>query len=232
MKRLLVFQHIEREHPSNIAEYAKEKGMTLDIARLWEGSAIPRLSEYDALIVLGGPMGVYDDFAWKDAELAAIREAVGRVPVLGICLGAQLLAHALGGRVYPCEEQGKRVKEIGYYDVELTPAGKGSRLFDGFPARFRVLQWHGDTFDVPRGADLLASAAGCPGQAFSYDGAFGLQFHLEATPGIVDDWIREDAAWIHDGFDFDEARVRKEAEELAAPIQASCYRLMDNLLSA
>jgi len=232
MRRILVFQHIKREHPSLIAEYAAERGIELQVIALWEGKSIPDLSAYDALLVLGGPMGAYEEFPSKDAEVAAINDALQRkMPILGICLGSQLLAYALGARVYPFEQNGKKCKEIGYYDVSLTDEGKKSPLFAGFPGEFRILQWHGDTFELPSGATLLATAPQCPNQAFSYGTAYGLQFHMEATPGIVSEWIADDATWTHEGFAMDDEKVKADAERLSLVMREHCYRLMDNFLS-
>lgn len=174
MKKLLVFQHVPREHSSRISTYAHDGGHSLDIVELWKPYTMPLLSSYDGLIVLGGPMGVYDDFPSKQEELGVLREHAGEVPILGICLGAQLVAHALGSRVYPHIRDGCHIKEIGFYDVTLTDAGLQSPLFKSFEKNLTVLQWHGDTFDVPQGAEHLASSKNCDNQAFSYRNAYGV----------------------------------------------------------
>ena len=231
MKKILIFQHIKREHPSLIAEYAAERGMTLDVIPLFETTDIPEVSSYDALIVLGGPMGVYEEYEGKTEELTAIKANIGTVPMLGICLGAQLLAHALGASVYPWEKEGKRCKEIGYYDITLTPEGVGGGLFSGFSSKFIALQWHGDTFDLPEGATLLATDSECPHQAFSWKNAFGVQFHVEATPEIVADWVHEDRAWTNAGFALDEEKIAADAERLAPVMREQCFRMLDNFLS-
>lgn len=231
MKKILVFQHIKREHPSLIAEYATERGMTLDVVPLFETNTIPDVSAYDALIVLGGPMGVYEEYQGKTEELTAIKSHIGSVPMLGICLGAQLLAYALGASVYPWQKDGKRCKEIGYYDIALTPEGQAGGLFSGFPSQFAALQWHGDTFDLPQGATLLATDSECPHQAFSYGNAYGVQFHVEATPEIVSDWVHEDRAWITQGFALDEKKIADDAQRLAPVMRAQCFRMLDNFLS-
>jgi GMP synthase-like glutamine amidotransferase len=232
MKKILVFQHIERESPGFIIDYAKDRGIELELLSLWSEYEMPELSRYDALIVLGGPMGVYEEYPGKAEELHTITNAIGHMPVLGICLGAQLIAHALGARVYPHVVDGKHIKEIGYYDTALTDDGKKSPLFKGLPSEFKVLQWHGDTFDIPEGAVLLAISALCRNQAFSYgDSTYGLQFHSEASPQMVEAWTREDAAWVYKDFDFNEARTLEEARELSPTLKEYLYRLMDNFLS-
>lgn len=231
MTKLLVLQHILREHPSNIAEYARDRNVTLDVIGLWKSEPIPDVSLYDGLIVLGGPMGVYEEYTGKKEELDVIQKHIGAVPMLGICLGAQLLAHVLGAKVYPHIKSGKHLKEVGYYTVEHTEEGKVSPLFKDLPSEMKVLQWHGDTFDIPEGATHIATAPLCKNQAFSKGNTHGLQFHVEATPTMVATWVERDAKWAHTDFDLDEERIMKDAEELAPVIKKQCYQLLDNFLS-
>ena len=143
------------------------------------------------LILMGGPMSANDDLPWVAQQIAAIREAVHRdIPVLGVCLGAQLIARALGARVYRNPE-----KEIGWSPLHWTVAGAADPLFHGFSDPETVFQWHGETFDLPRGAEHLAYSAACRHQAFRVNGnVYGIQFHLEVTPQIIEDWLRQDAA--------------------------------------
>ena len=232
---LLVFQHVPHEHAGQLAAAAAEQGVALTIIELWRPYVIPSLSDYRGLIVLGGPMGVYEDsdkFPSKADELASIREAVGNIPILGICLGSQLLAHALGGRVYPNIRAGKRVKEIGYYDVTLTDAGKVDPLFAGLPSPLQVLEWHGDAFDLPAGAALLATTPGCANQAFRYGAhAYGTLFHLEFTSAMVAKLIEVDRAWIHDGVATDEATLLTQAETFAPILEQHCRMMFTNFLA-
>ncbi len=230
-KKVLVLQHIEREHPSNIRHYADDRGITLDVIGLWKSEPIPDISSYDGVVVLGGPMGVYEEYVGKKEELEALQKHVDSVPILGVCLGAQLLAHVLGARVYPHIVDGKHVKEVGYSSVLQTPEGKASPLFKGFPSQVRVLQWHGDTFDIPEGAVRIATAPVCKNQGFSKGSAHGLQFHIEATPEMIATWVARDSEWTHTDFDLDEARILKEAKEFESLMKEQCYRLMDNFLS-
>jgi GMP synthase (glutamine-hydrolysing) len=139
---------------------------------------------------MGGPMNVdqADEFPFLATEVGWLRRAVeAGLPTLGVCLGAQLLAKSLGSRVYP-----HRVKEIGWYELELLPAATDDRLFAGARNRETVFQWHGDTFDLPQGAVQLARGASCEQQAFRYGpAAYALQFHVEMTARMVDDWFAE-----------------------------------------
>ena len=129
MRKVLVLQHVPYEGQGYIADYMQEHGLDFDVVRLWETYVVPDVSQYSALIVMGGPMGVHEDYPAKHDEIAIIKAAIGTIPMLGICLGSQLIAHALGARVYANEHDGKPAKEIGYYTVHLTPEGAANRLF-------------------------------------------------------------------------------------------------------
>jgi GMP synthase (glutamine-hydrolysing) len=143
------------------------------------------------LILMGGSMSVNDDLPWLRREENCIREAVKRgVPVLGVCLGAQLIAKALGARV-----SSSPVKEIGWAPVYWTGAAASDRLFAGLSGPETLFHWHGETFDLPAGAELLAYSDGCARQAFRVgNNVYGLQFHLEVTPSMIEEWIRQDAS--------------------------------------
>lgn len=233
MQKLLIFQHIDREQPSYIRQYADDHDIGVDVIPLWKPYTIPQVASYDGLVILGGPMGAYEDFPSRADELSAITQAFAAgVPTLGICLGAQLIAAAFGARVYPHERGGKRIKEIGHYTVELTPEGREHDLFRGFPDEITVLQWHGDTFEIPEGAKHLARAELCECQAFAHANAYGLQFHIEIPPDRLRDIAEADREWANTDFELDEGQLHREAEELAPLMRAQCYRLMDNFLSA
>jgi GMP synthase (glutamine-hydrolysing) len=142
------------------------------------------------LVVMGGPMNVDDvqQYPFLAQEIRWIREAVTQgIPLLGICLGAQLIARAMGSKVYP-----NGIKEIGWYPLELTPAAADDRLFAGCGPDLTVFQWHGDTFDLPTGAIHLAQSPLCRNQAFRIEpSTYGLQFHIEMTADMVEDWLTE-----------------------------------------
>ncbi len=187
--RALVLQHIAVGGPGVLASSLESRGWELETVALYAGAPLPAHPRtYQAIIVMGGPMGVYDTAAYPflPQEHRFLERAIDQaVPMLGICLGAQLLAQALGARVYrnPC-------KEIGWDTVELTPAGGADPLFAGLASPVRVFQWHGDAFELPPGATLLASSGRCAHQAFCYgDRVYGLLFHLELTPDMIHTWI-------------------------------------------
>ena len=185
---LLVLQHVDCEGPGLLAEVAGKLGHTHRIVKLYANEPIPALADNTGLIVLGGPMNVYEEDAYpflRDEHLL-LQQAVERDrPILGICLGAQLLAKALGGQVTANPE-----KEIGFYDIALTPAGRVDPLFARMSSAMPVFQWHGDTFSLPQDSVLLATGEICANQAFRYGrAAYGVQFHLETTPNLIGKWI-------------------------------------------
>lgn len=231
-RKILVFQHVPREHTSRIQMYARENNIELTTVRLWEPYTMPDVLEYEGLIVLGGPMNVPKGFPSMNDELEVIASSINKIPILGICLGGQLIAHALGANVKENIVDGRVLKEIGHYVVELTPAGKKSRLFKGFPDDFVVLQWHGDTFDIPKGTERLAHGGICENQAFSYgEGTHAIQFHLEHTPFALAHQIDEFGEWARTDFEFDDRVILEEAHNLAPAMTEHCYRLLDNVFS-
>lgn len=141
---------------------------------------------YDAIVILGGPMAVYDNLTYLQKEQELIRNAIkNETPLLGICLGSQLIAQATGGRVY----KGKK-KEIGWYNVYLTPASSND-IFRGFTNKaIRIFQWHGDTYDLPANAKILAYSDLYP-QAFRIGSAVGIQFHFEVDEDLIQTWMKE-----------------------------------------
>jgi GMP synthase (glutamine-hydrolysing) len=185
---LLVLQHIACEPPAAFEDELRSRGLDLVRVELDEGDPLPDWREFPAIVVMGGPMGAYDepDHAWLTEEKRLLREAVeADVPVWGVCLGAQLLASALGARVYRGEHP-----EVGMLPVELTPEAADDPVFAGAPSSFPTLQWHGDSFDLPDGATLLASSPAYRHQAFRVGRSYGLQFHLEVTPALATEWGR------------------------------------------
>src|SRR3989449_4029704 len=189
MPRLLVLQHIGCEPLGLIEPALKERGMEYRYVRLFAGEAIPKdLSGWDGLSALGGPMWANDGerLGFIADELRLLTEVLeAGMPALGICLGAQLIAKAAGAEVTAGEE-----KEIGWYPLTLTEEGKKDRLLAGLPDTFPVFQWHGETFDVPRGAVRLAGSERYSNQAFRLgEQVYGLQFHLETTAPMIIEWL-------------------------------------------
>jgi len=187
--RLLVFQHIACEHPGRLRQFLEEDGVVWDAVELDEGDPIPALNAYDALWVMGGPMDVWetDSHPWLAAEKEAIRHWVTdlKKPFLGICLGHQLLADALGGRCAPLSPP-----EIGVLEVGLTEAGRTDPIFAGMPSQQKCLQWHSVEVNVPPdGAAVLASSPACGVQAMRFgDKAWSMQYHVEVEDDTVDNW--------------------------------------------
>jgi GMP synthase-like glutamine amidotransferase len=176
--RLHYLQHVPFEDAANVAVWARRRGHSVTRTRLFAGEPLPRCETFDWLAVMGGPMSTrdHDAFPWLAGEKELIREAIDRrMPVLGICLGAQLAAEVLGAAVTR-----NREREIGWFPVWLTDSGRRSELLAALPERFLAFHWHGDTFDVPPGALHLAESEACRNQAFQYeDHVLGLQFHLD-----------------------------------------------------
>jgi len=190
MSKLLVFQHVPHEILGTLNPLVKSAGLRIRYVNFGRHpDAQPNLQGYHGLVVLGGPMSVNDTATYPHlvTETRVIEDALHReIPVLGICLGAQLVAAALGARVGKSRE-----KEIGWYDVSRTSDGRRDPLLAHFRDTERVFQWHGDTFEIPSGAVHLAKSPGCRHQAFRYgDRAYGFQFHLEVDEAMIDRWLR------------------------------------------
>jgi GMP synthase-like glutamine amidotransferase len=185
--RMAVLQHVEFEGPAAVADWAAQRRCSLSLFHLYRDTTLPSLSDFDMLTVMGGPMSANDEvrFGWLGPEIALVREAItAEKTVLGICLGAQIIAKALGARVYSGSG-----KEIGWFPVRRT----GSHpLVDGLPDTFTPFHWHGDTFDLPCDATLLAESKITKTQAFAVgQRVLGLQFHMEATEESVRALLQE-----------------------------------------
>lgn len=186
--RIHYLQHVAFEGLGYIETWANQNKYPLTSTRYYESWKLPELSAFDWLIIMGGPMGVYDEnkFFWLSEEKAFIEKTIrANKTVIGICLGAQLIATALGARVYPNTK-----KEIGWFPVTKTTASENHFLFKDLPDTCPVFHWHGDTFDLPDGAVHLLQTSICPHQAFIWNKkVLGLQFHLEVTPQTLTSMI-------------------------------------------
>jgi GMP synthase (glutamine-hydrolysing) len=190
MVRVLVLQHMGCEGLGSLEGFFDKQGIDHTHVALHAGEKIPAdWDRYNGIIILGGPMNVYqeNEYPFLAEEDVIIKKALANLkPMLGICLGAQLIAKAAGAKVLT----GHR-KEIGWYNINLTGEGRDDLLFNGFPKSFKVFQWHGDTFNIPAKGTKLASSEIFPNQAFRVGNAYGLQFHIEVTESIILDWLKE-----------------------------------------
>jgi GMP synthase (glutamine-hydrolysing) len=216
MRKLLVFQHVPHEILGTLNPLLKRAGFRIRYVNFGRHPDLqPTLESYHGLVVLGGPMSVNDSgrLHHLTTEMLLIEEAMKRnLPVLGICLGAQLIAKTLGAGVYPNKE-----KEIGWYDVMRTEEAESDPVFNGFRPTERIFQWHGDTFEIAHGASHLASSPLCTNQAFRYgSNVYGFQFHLEVDEPMILRWLkvpenRLEIARLHG--DIDPDRVHQETPQ-------------------
>ncbi|MGH7788739.1 MAG: glutamine amidotransferase-related protein [Candidatus Binatia bacterium] len=221
MRKILVCQHVAFEILGTLNPLFRRAGFRIRYVNFGRyPDAQPSLDGYHGLVLLGGPMSVYDTAAHPhlDTEVRLVDDALRRgMPVLGICLGAQLIAKALGAPV-----AANREKEIGWHDVMPTAAARQDPVLGGFAARERLFHWHGDTFAMPRGAVHLASSALCDNQAFRYgSNVYGFQFHLEVDAPLIERWLRVP---VH-------RRELEECHGAVAPerIRADTAQHLDNL---
>ncbi|MBI5418272.1 type 1 glutamine amidotransferase [Candidatus Poribacteria bacterium] len=173
-------QHVPFEDGANIEVWAHNKGYKISKTLLFNNEKFPEMNSFDWLIIMGGPMNIYEieKYTWLANEKKFIEKAIANQKiVLGICLGAQLIADVLGAKVTR-----NKHKEIGWYPVFLTDEAKQSKNFNKIPSEFIAFHWHGDTFEIPNGAIRIAKSKGCENQGFEFNNkVIGLQFHLEST---------------------------------------------------
>ncbi|HWA75895.1 MAG TPA: gamma-glutamyl-gamma-aminobutyrate hydrolase family protein [Polyangiaceae bacterium] len=240
MKQAIVLQHASFEGPGRIAPLLSERGYALDVRHLYRGDAVPsRLAANEVLIVMGGPMGVEDleraEFGYLRREVQLLSRCVEEdAPVLGVCLGAQLLAFAAGAAVRPMvNATGERCYEVGWAPVRFHAQGSADPILRGLPAEAPMLHWHGDQFEIPSRARLLASTALCAQQAFQLRSRlFGLQFHCEVTAANVADFLREDDKYVaRANGPAGVQRLKLETEHYLPSFEAVGNLLLRNLLN-
>lgn len=224
--RIHYLQHAPFEAPANVATWAEERGHDLSGTHLYDGESLPAVDDFDWLIVMGGPMSVHDEgeYPWLVEEKALIAEAVDADKlVLGVCLGAQLLADVLGAEVTEADE-----REVGWWPVKATPMASDSPVFDALPEEYVAFHWHGDTFEIPDGATWTARTPACHAQAFSIgDRVVGTQFHLEETRESVADLVANGRPG--------EGEYVQDAAEIGRPdapfeeIRDTLYALLDGM---
>ncbi len=241
MAKILVIQHVPHEGLGNIETELKLAGHTTETIAVWDHPVFPsstKLEDYGGIIVLGGPMAVYEEsqHPWMTKELLVIGEALRqKKPFLGICLGAQLLAKAAGADVYPGNRE-DRPTEIGWYPIRLDDwfYKRNPLFFQIDPAKeHTVFQWHGDTFDIPTEGYRLALSENYPNQAFCFQGnAVGLQFHVEMTEELIRSWVTGDenrAKILSQGCDPDE--ILADMPKHLPGLQALCHKICYGFVS-
>jgi GMP synthase-like glutamine amidotransferase len=231
--KILILQHIACESPGTYMEVMNDRGVETTVVQLDEGGSIPDWRAFGAVVCMGGPMNVGDDqqLPWLSAERSLIADAVrSGLPFWGVCLGSQLLARSLGAKVYR-----SATPEVGMGDISLTQEGRRDAVMGILPRRFRTLQWHEDTFDIPKGGVLLGSSVSCRNQAFRFgQHAYGLQFHLEVSAEMCARWAEVPAYRQALRARFGPDGVRKLTDEvsLAAPgMRDHALRLFSTWLS-
>ena len=229
--RIHYFQHVPFEPPANIENWAKKRDFKIKGTKLYKNEPFPDFSSFEILVVMGGPMGVYDDSKYKFLvkEKIFIENAINlNKKVLGVCLGAQLIADVLGAKVYK-----NKYKEIGWFPVELTEEGKKSKNFKDFPNSFTAFHWHGDTFDLPDGAVRIASNKATQNQAFEYNNGkiLGLQFHLETTYNSAKELIENSQEELKEkGVFIQSPEEMLNKKENFQTIEKLLFKLLDNFI--
>jgi len=222
----LIIKNISAEGPGTIEHHLQQRSIPYEIVDLHRGDSAPALERFSHVVILGGPMAVYEmqlhPFLSREAALIDQALRLDR-KVLGVCLGAQMLAHVLGAKVYP----GGR-KEVGWHDVSLTADGMGdpcmAKLSVARKNIAQVFQWHGDTFDLPQDAVRLASSEIYLNQAFRYSqGVYALQFHIEVTPEIVRKWLTHEQGIDRAVVDADSTRIYPVYRERAERFYRSFF---------
>ncbi|MGB8217824.1 MAG: type 1 glutamine amidotransferase [Candidatus Methanoperedens sp.] len=195
--RIHSLEHEPFEGLANIEVWAKKRGHTISRTLLFNNEELPEMNDFDWLVIMGGSMNIYEEekYPWLEEEKNFIAEAIaGKKIVLGVCLGSQLIADVLGGRVSK-----NKYTEIGWFPVSLTTDAKNSPVFSKFPDGFAAFHWHGDTFKIPPGAVRIAESEACANQIFEYGRVIGLQFHIEYSVDSINLMLKNCEEEIVDG---------------------------------
>ena len=185
MKEILIFRHVAGEGPGYFARFLECHGIPYRLVRIDQNDSIPdSIAHASALVFMGGPMSVNDDLPWLEKEFGLIRQAIDAdMPVLGHCLGGQLMSKALGGEI-----SANPVREIGWLPVQQVDNAAARSWFPGLDPEFEVFHWHGETFTLPPGASHILKSTACTNQAFAIGRSLGLQCHVEMLPKMISDW--------------------------------------------
>ncbi len=239
VKRALILQHVPFEGPAAIGDVCRDAGLEIEVRRLDLGDAVPvTVSAQELLVVMGGPMGVGDigspDFPFLEREVELVRRCVAdHAPILGVCLGAQLIAHAASAPVQPMKgPDGTRVFELGWAPVKLHSSGPEDPILGGLPRELSVFHWHGDHFGLPLGARLLASTDVCPAQGFLLGTrAVGLQFHIEVGLSEIEAVVEADQHFlVRARGEGGPAAIREETKLQEGPSSRGRQRLLRNII--
>ena len=204
MKKLLVLKNIEREGPGLFLKVAKEKGFLPEIYNLYLGEKLPEAKKDDLILIMGGPMSVREinneKYFWLKDETDFLKRAIeNQISIIGVCLGAQILAHILGGKIEKLKDESKNKNnpELGWSEISSVDEKSNDEISLIIKKTLKVLHWHGDRIILPPQAKLLASSARCNEQFFQIgDYIYGLQFHVETEGLMTDDWIKNDKKFI------------------------------------
>jgi len=222
-------QHVCFESIGYIEQWAIDNKCIVTGTQLYNDVALPAMDDFDVLVVMGGPMGVGDAdiYPWLNAEKKFIADAIeNRKKVIGICLGAQLIADVLGAKVYRND-----YPEIGFLDIGLASNIEKSLFFNDFPDSFKVFQWHGDTFDIPDKAMKIAESEACKNQAFEYqDNVIALQFHLESTVVSIKQLICNCRSELVDSPNIQSEDHINKNMDLIKPTNSLMKKLLDNFV--
>lgn len=227
--RIHYLQHVPFEGLASIETWAKFNGHILSSTQLYQEEPLPKVEAFDFLVILGGPMNIYEEnkYPWLLREKKFIRQAIQNDKiVLGICLGAQLIADVLWAKVSANTEP-----EIGWFPIELMPEAQAFPIFSDFPNPLTVFHWHGDTFEIPQGATCIAKSDGCHSQAFMYNQkVIGLQFHLESTKASVQRLIENGADQLVEGRYIQKSKEILSSEDNFKKINDAMNSLLNRLV--
>ncbi len=217
MKKLLVLKNIEREGPGLFLKIAKEKGFLPEIYNLSLGEKLPEPKKDDLILIMGGPMSVRDinneKYFWLREETYFLKRAIeNQISIIGVCLGAQLLAHVLGGKIERLKDESniENKPEIGWSEISSIEEKSNEKISLSIKGTLKVLHWHGDRIILPSQAKLLASSNRCREQLFKVgESIYGLQFHVETEGGMTSDWIKNDKKFIISGLGKEGQKILK-----------------------